>query len=68
MLNLRDPRRYRGEAARYREKAATTDNPKLRDSYLGLALQYERLAQVLDRSADLIENAAADVEPRRAAR
>jgi hypothetical protein len=65
MLNLRDPNQYREDAARLREKAAaTTDNRKLRDSYLCLALQYERLAQVLGKSADP-EKAAAGVEPRR---
>jgi hypothetical protein len=49
MLNLRDPLRYREDAAHLREKAAATTDRKLRDSYLGLALQFERLAQVLER-------------------
>jgi hypothetical protein len=45
----RDPRQYREEAARCRERAAATlDSAALRDSYLALALQYERIADVLD--------------------
>ena len=43
------------------KKAAATADRRLRDSYLGLALQFERLAQVLDKSADP-EKAAAGVE------
>jgi hypothetical protein len=63
MPNLRDPRQYREDAAHFREKAAATADRRLRDSYLGLALQYERLAQVLDKSAD--RGNAGAVEPRR---
>jgi hypothetical protein len=45
----RDPRQYREEAARCREQAAATlDSAQLRDSYLALAIQYERMADVLD--------------------
>jgi hypothetical protein len=39
----------RKEAVYFRELAGkATDSPALRDSYLGLALQYERLAQFLE--------------------
>jgi hypothetical protein len=39
----------RKEAVYFRELAGkATDSPVLRDSYLGLALQYERLAQFLE--------------------
>ena len=52
MRNARDPRWYRAEAARMRlEAARATDNPELRDSFLALSLQYERLAVVLEKSA-----------------
>jgi hypothetical protein len=52
MLNLRDPRRYREDAAHFREMAAATTDRKLRDSYLGLALQFDRLAHLLDTKRD----------------
>jgi hypothetical protein len=64
MPNLRSPRHYREDAAHYREKAAATADRRLRDSYLGLALQYERLAQVLDKSADRENAAVGAIEPR----
>jgi hypothetical protein len=52
MNNARDPKRYREEAAHFREMAAAaTDSAQLRDSYLGLALQYERLASFLEKAA-----------------
>jgi len=52
MRNVRDPRWYRAEAARMRlEAARATDNAELRDSFLALSLQYERLAVVLEKSA-----------------
>jgi hypothetical protein len=52
MTSLRDPRRYREQAAYFRELAATiTDSRQLRDSYLALSLEYERLAQILEKSA-----------------
>ena len=52
MTSIRDPRRYRREAARFRElAAAATDGTPLRDSYLGLSIKYERLAQILDHGA-----------------
>jgi hypothetical protein len=51
MISLRDPRRYRLEAAQFREMAAAVGNtPALRDSYLALSIQYERLAQILEKS------------------
>ena len=51
MISLRDPRRYRLEAAQFREMAAAVDNtPEPRDSYLALSIQYERLAQILENS------------------
>jgi hypothetical protein len=44
-----DPRYYREQAARYRERAAATlDSAELRDSYVGLAVSYERLADTLE--------------------
>jgi hypothetical protein len=50
MTDLRDPARYRDEAARFRELAtASEDSRELRDSYLALSIQFERLAQLLDR-------------------
>jgi hypothetical protein len=52
MTSLRDPRRYREQAAYFRELAATiTDSRELRDSYLALSLEYERLARILEKSA-----------------
>ena len=49
MPELRDPQRYREEAAHLLELArAVTDSQELRDSYLALALQYERLARILE--------------------
>jgi hypothetical protein len=49
---LRNPHRYREQAARFRELAsAASDSTELRDSYLALSLQYERLAVVLEKSA-----------------
>jgi hypothetical protein len=63
MSNLRSPRQYREDAAHFREKAAATADRRLRDSYLGLALQYERLAQVLDKSVDSEDVAAGVLEP-----
>jgi hypothetical protein len=49
MTDFRDPLWYREEAARLRAKAvAVVDSKELRDSYLALSLEYERLAVVLD--------------------
>ena len=40
--------RYRQDAVRFRRRAATISDDRLRDSYLGLAQEYERLAELLD--------------------
>ena len=49
MTDGRDPHRYREEAAHFLELARQVgDSPELRDSYLALALQYERLARILE--------------------
>ena len=40
--------RYRQDAAHFRERAAAAIDPQLRASYLGLAMEYERLADVLE--------------------
>ena len=51
MAGLRDPLRYREEAARFIEMAERAeDSSELRDSYLALAASYERLADALERS------------------
>jgi hypothetical protein len=59
MSSLRDPCRYREEAAHLRGMAARTTNRRLRDSYLGLALQYERLATVLEKAATAVDETEA---------
>ena len=44
-----EPSWYRQEAERLRQRAATvTNDDQLRDSYLGLAREYERLAEILE--------------------
>ena len=49
MNNQRNPDWYRAEAARVRQLAIeTVDSAQLRDSYLALSLQYERLAAILE--------------------
>lgn len=66
MTDLRDPARYREEAARFRELAtASDDSRELRDSYLALSIQFERLAQLLDRSRTL---SAGKTEPPKASK
>jgi hypothetical protein len=46
-----DPSWYRQEAGLLRQKAAqVTDSAELRDSYLALSLEYERLARLLEMS------------------
>jgi hypothetical protein len=51
--NTRNAAWYREEAARLRKKAAAAnDSAELSDSYLALAMEYERLAQILEQ-ADL---------------
>ena len=48
MSERRDYSWYREEARRARERAAAVNNDnKLRDSYLALAREYERLADLL---------------------
>jgi hypothetical protein len=52
MNSSRSPSRYREDAAHFRQLAAAiTDSAELRDSYLALSIEYERLAQILDQSA-----------------
>ena len=49
MSERRDQSWYRKEAGRARERAAAViNNDKLRDSYLALAREYERLADLLE--------------------
>jgi hypothetical protein len=57
MTRSRDPNWYRQEAARFRQMAAAaaTDSNELRDSYLALSLEYERLAQILEKAALLLK-------------
>ena len=53
MAGLRDPFRYREEAAHFRQLAASaTDSASLRDSYLALAIEFERLANTLEKGAE----------------
>jgi hypothetical protein len=47
MIN-RGAERYREDAAHYRRRAAATDDPQLRGAYVGLAMEYERLADLLE--------------------
>jgi hypothetical protein len=64
MAGLRDPFRYREGAAYFLELAkAATDSPELRDSYLALVLQYERLARILEEKGAL---SSADTKGNRA--
>src|SRR5438128_2636072 len=61
MTHLRDPRRYRAQASLFRElAAAASDSAQLRESYLGLALQYERVAGILEVRAPPAACAPAD--------
>ena len=49
LASSRDANRYRAEAARFRTRAAAVnDVPTLRDSYLGVAMQYDVLADLLE--------------------
>jgi hypothetical protein len=43
----------------------TVDNAELRDSYLALSLQYERLAAILEKSPPAEESAPAPNPPNR---
>ena len=56
---------YRAVALRFRERAAATPDPQLRDSYLDLATDYERLADLLeaeDRTKDGLPGSFARAE------
>ena len=60
MSQPHDPRYYSEQAASYRKKAAaTTDSAELRESYLALAVSYERLANVLDQRSLLPQRSGA---------
>ena len=64
MNNTRSPGWYRAEAARLREQAITTvDSSALRDSYLALALQYERLAAILEKGERAAEEPVETPKP-----
>ena len=59
MHNARSPHWYRAEAARLRRRAMNTvDSAELRDSYLALSLQYERLAAILEKAESEAQPAA----------
>jgi hypothetical protein len=69
MNNTRSPSWYRAEAARLREQAiSTVDSTALRDSYLALAIQYERLAAILEKGERAAEEPAETPKPRSTAR
>ena len=70
MNNRRSPSWYRAEATRCREQAiATADSTALRDSYLALTVQYERLAAILEKSTTApAEEPAAIPKPQSRAR
>jgi hypothetical protein len=40
--------RYRKDAAQFRERAAATNDPQLRAAYLGVASEFEKLADILE--------------------
>jgi hypothetical protein len=48
METVRDSKWYREEAAQLREKAVAADHEQLRESYLALAREYDRLADVME--------------------
>jgi hypothetical protein len=50
-VKRRDPEWYREEAARSPPEGGNSvaDDPGLRDRYLALALEYNRLAEILER-------------------
>ena len=75
MARSRVAERYRQTAAHFRQRAsAVTADPQLRDSYIGVAIQYDRLADLLEgkhapsfaapvpsgSDADVVEQVAAD--------
>jgi hypothetical protein len=50
-MDARDPRWYRDEAKRLRERGEHANyDPSLRQSYLDLADEYDRLAEVLEKT------------------
>ena len=49
LARSRAAERYHESAASFRQRAsAVTDDPQLRDSYLSVAIQYDRLADLLE--------------------
>jgi hypothetical protein len=63
MNSGRDPQRYREEAAAFRKLAeASADSRELRDSYLALALQYERLATILEKASSPVVSTVSSIE------
>jgi hypothetical protein len=47
-----DPKKYREEAERLRSKAEKSIDPKLQQTMLDIAAQYERLAKSIEASRD----------------
>ena len=65
MSRLRDPERYRREDDDFRKKAeAAADNRELRDSYLALAIEYERLADILEKAAPKRDPSVGQTKPK----
>jgi hypothetical protein len=65
--NLRSPSRYREEASRFRGLAmAAVDSARLRDSYLALAIEFERLADTLEKGADAARDRVGNAHDREA--
>jgi len=75
LARSRAAERYHESAASFRQRAsAVTDDPQLRDSYLSVAIQYDRLADLLEgkhrpsflapipsgSDAEVVEQSAAD--------
>ena len=48
MTNRRRADRYRKDAAHFRERAAATNDQQLRAGCLGVAREYEKLADILE--------------------
>jgi hypothetical protein len=61
MAGLRDPLRYREDAAHFLELAAL-----LRDSYLALAIEFERLADILEKGAEAARERVGNARDRHA--
>jgi hypothetical protein len=67
MAGLRDPLRYREDAAHFLElAAAATDSRLLRDSYLALAIEFERLADILEKGAEAARERVGNARDRHA--